>query len=133
MYLIHDAISSLPTKRSFNQSTTNTILEVSCLSNFVYRIYRHRRMYNKKSSSWYATPMRVAKGYDYIVDLQTEIVRRRIVDQEPIARRREMLPEDPRRIKKTLAPTTPPSTAELVRRHRTRMPKRLGHSSQSMN
>ena len=47
----------------------------------------------------------IVKGYDYIADLQTEIVRRRMVDQEPIARRREMLPEDPQWIKETLEPT----------------------------
>ena len=120
-------------RESFDKSNTNTILEISCLTNYVYHIYRHKRMYNKKSASWYATPMKVAKRYEYIMDLQIEIVRRRMVDKEPIARRREMLPEDPRRIKKTLAPTTPLSTPELVRRHRTRMPKRVGHSSQSTN
>ena len=47
----------------------------------------------------------IVKGYDSIVDLQTEIVRRRMADQEPIARWREMLPEDPQWIKETLAPT----------------------------
>ena len=54
-------------------------------------------------------------------------------DRESVLRRQEMMPEDPRRIKRTLAPTTPPPTAELVRRHRTRLVMRdlgVGPSSE---
>ena len=86
-------------------------------------------MYSKKSCNWYAVPMKVAKGYTYIGEIQSDIVKRRMADKEPIGRHREMLPGDPRRIKKTLAPSTPPPTAELVRRHRSRIAKQQGHSS----
>ena len=82
-------------------------------------------MYNKKSANWYAVPMKIAKDYGYITEIQTEIMRRRMVDRESILRRREMLPGDPRRISRTLAPISPPPTAELVKRHHTRMSKLL--------
>ena len=88
-------------------------------------------MYNKKSANWYAVPMKVAKDYGYITEIQTEIMRRRMVDRESILRRREMLPGDPRRISRTLAPISPPPTAELVKRHHTRMSKRLASSGQA--
>ena len=82
-------------------------------------------MYNKKSANWYAVPMKIAKDYCYMTEIQTEIMRRRMADRQSILRRREMLPNDPRRISRTLAPSSPPATAELVRRHHTRMSKRL--------
>ena len=90
-------------------------------------------MYNKKSGNWYAVPMKVVKTYSYIQELQASIVRRRMKDRESVLRRQEMMPEDPRRIKRTLALTTPPPTAELVRRHRTRLVMRdldVGPSSE---
>ena len=69
--------------------------------------------------------MKIAKEYGYITEIQTEIMRWRMADRQSILRRREMLPNDPRRISRTLAPSSPPPTAELVRRHHTRMSKRL--------
>ena len=81
-------------------------------------------MYSKKSGNWYAVPMKAPKKYQYIVEMQTDVVYRRMADTESVTRRRELMPEDPRRISRTLAPTSPPPTAELVRRHRTRMSKR---------
>ena len=88
-------------------------------------------MYSKKSGNWYAVPMKTPKQYQYIIEMQTDAVYRRMVDQESVTRRREMLPEDPRRISRTLAPTSPPPTAELVTRHRSRMSKRLRHTQAS--
>ena len=85
-------------------------------------------MYSKKSTNWYAVPVKVPKTYYYIVEMQTEIVKRRMADKEPIGRHIGMLPDDPRRIKKTLAPSSPPPTAELVRRHHSRMAKQQGDS-----
>ena len=79
-------------------------------------------MYSKKSGNWYAVPLKAPKKYKYIVEMQTDGVYRRMADTESVTRRRELMPEDPRR---TLAPTSPPPTAELVTRHRTRMSKRL--------
>ena len=79
----------------------------------------------KKSANWYAVPMKIAKDYGYVTEIQTEILRRRMLDRESVLRRREMLPNDPHRISRMLAPSSPPATAELVRRNHTRMLKRL--------
>ena len=65
-------------------------------------------MYNKKSANWYAVPMKIAKEYSYVTEIQTEIMRWRMVDRQSILRRLEMLPGDPRRISRTLAPSSPP-------------------------
>ena len=88
-------------------------------------------MYNKKSANWYAVPMKIPKDYGYVSEMQTEIMRRRMVDRQSVLRRREMLPGDPRRISRTLAPSSPPATSELVKRHHTRMAKRLASSGQA--
>ena len=82
-------------------------------------------MYSKKSGNWYAVPLKAPKKYKYIVEMQTDVVYRRMAETESVTRRRELTPEDLRRISGTLAPTSPPPTAELVRRHRSRMSKRL--------
>lgn len=82
-------------------------------------------MYSKKSGNWYAVPMKTRKSYSYIIDMQMDAVRRRMVDTESVSRRRELMAEDPRRISRTMAPTAPPPTAELVRRHRSRMSRNL--------
>ena len=50
-----------------------------------------------------------------------DAVRRRMADRELVTRRRKVMAEDPRRISQTMAPTGPPPTVELVRRHRSRM------------
>ena len=65
-------------------------------------------MYNKKSANWYAVPMKIAKEYSYVTEIQTETMRRRMVDRQSLLRRLEMLPGDPRRISRTLAPSSPP-------------------------
>ena len=82
-------------------------------------------MYSKQSGNWYAVPMKTPKQYQYIIDMQTDAVCRGMADMESVSRRREMMPEDSRRISGTLAPTTPPPTAEVMRRHRSRMSRRL--------
>ena len=46
--------------------------------------------------------------------MQTGAVCRRMADTESVSGRRVLMPEDPRRISRTQAPTTAPSTAELV-------------------
>ncbi|KAK2172336.1 hypothetical protein NP493_968g00004 [Ridgeia piscesae] len=48
-----------------------------------------------------------------IAKMKTDAVCRRMADTESVSRRRVLMPEDPRRISRTLAPTTPPPTAEL--------------------
>ena len=118
-------------------------------------------MYNKKSANWYAVPMKIAKEYGYVTEIQTETMRRRMVDRQSILRRLEMLPGGPRRISRTPALSSPPpprnsrvgeetpdthgQEAGLIRpsgspgsrctgcrkRHQTRMAKRLASSGQA--
>ncbi|KAK2193197.1 hypothetical protein NP493_14g07104 [Ridgeia piscesae] len=62
------------------------------------------------------------KDRPYLLIAAGEMV---MADIESVSRRREMMPEDSRRISGSLAPTTPPPTEELTRRHRSRMSRRL--------
>ena len=78
-------------------------------------------MYSKKSGNWYAVPIKTPKTYNYIIEMQMDAVSRRMADRELVTRRRKVMAEDPRRISLTMAPTAPPPTVELVRRHRSRM------------
>ena len=78
-------------------------------------------MYSKKSGNWYAVPIKTPKTYNYIIEMQMDAVRRRMADTELVTRRRKLMAEDTRRISRTMAPTAPPPTSELVRRHSSRM------------
>ena len=78
-------------------------------------------MYSKKSGKWYAVPIKTPTTYNYIIEMQMDAVRRRMADTALVARRRKVMAEDPRRMCNTMAPTAPPPTIELVRRHSSRM------------
>jgi len=63
-------------------------------------------MYSNRSGYWYAALIKTPTFYKYITYIQIDVVHRRMADIESISRR-ELMAEDPRRITRLLAATTP--------------------------
>ena len=78
-------------------------------------------MYNKRTKSHFAVKVKVAKEYTYIPDLLQEILEKRANTPGALDQPAVMSASDPRRISATLAGDDPPSVAELVQRHSSRM------------
>ena len=81
---------------------------------FMVIVYSYRRQSNKRNGEWYAIPIKEAKTFGYIQDLQAEIVTARRTDMVAMSRRREMEPEDPRPISATLSKIPPRPTKVLI-------------------
>ena len=77
-------------------------------------------MYNKRTASWYAVPVKENKTYHYIKDLQLRILETRQQVRGPLAQPARLGHADPRLIGATIAATEAPSTEELVQRHASR-------------
>lgn len=71
-----------------------------------------RRQFQKKTGRWTVYALKVAKDYNYIPDLQAEIVRRRLQADVGMPRRRVRRPEDPRTL--GLLPSVPPPSIDSI-------------------
>lgn len=79
---------------------------VICLISF-------RRLYNKNARRYSVYALKSEKNYSYIPELQERILKRRLVTEVGMPRRRSLRPDDPRRL--GLVPPIPaPATSELV-------------------
>lgn len=74
---------------------------------------RQHRTFNKKSGRWSVSPVKVNKSYDHIHILQERIVEARLNDQQGMGHSVVLDGDDPRRLRKTIAPTDPRPTVEL--------------------
>ena len=71
-------------------------------------------MHNKKSNRWTVVPYKTEKQYNYIPSLIRKSIQLRLEDRVGMQRRVVLSPHDPRVVSGNIAPTQPPSTAELV-------------------
>lgn len=67
----------------------------------------------KKSSRWSVYPVKVKKDYNYIPELKTKALVLRMQDRIGM-KKKELEPEDPRRLSAHLAPVEPKPTGQLV-------------------
>jgi len=72
------------------------------------------RTYSKRTGRWSAGPVKAAKTYMYISQLQLTITQACIDDMQPLARKKVLAPSDPRTIRPTIAATLPEATSVLV-------------------
>ena len=77
-------------------------------------------MYNKRTATWYAVPVKENKTYHYIKDLQLRIRETLQQVRGPLAQPVRLGDTDPLLIDATIANTEAPSTEELVQRHASR-------------
>ena len=68
-------------------------------------------------------PVKEAKRYTYIPELQERILKACLDDKKPLRRRRVRPDNDPRNIQEVIAATKPPPTKELVAAHKSRFGK----------
>ncbi|XP_077978404.1 uncharacterized protein LOC144433886 [Glandiceps talaboti] len=74
----------------------------------------NQRRYNKNSHRWSVCPVKTTKTYPHIRQLKQSILQKRLVDRQGMQRKKELEPQDPRRLSAHLAPTSPQPTAALV-------------------
>ncbi|XP_073720185.1 uncharacterized protein [Misgurnus anguillicaudatus] len=72
-----------------------------------------RRLYSKKSKRYRVHTVKVSKEYNYIPQLQRQILGTRLKSSGGLPRRRSLRPDDPRTLG-LLTGVVPPSTAELA-------------------
>lgn len=80
----------------------------------------YRRSWSKSAGDWTVVPVKADKDYKYISNLQKDVIYARLEDHRPMKRKREVAPEDPKKIAKTIAPIPPPPTSELAEKKITR-------------
>lgn len=74
----------------------------------------YKKLYSKRTNTWSVYAEKVPKEYSYIKDILTDIIERRLGDEEPLKRHIPMAQEDPRRIAPTTAKVPPPKTADIL-------------------
>ncbi len=77
-------------------------------------------MYNKRTKQWTIVPEKAPKEYNYISELQEQILQNRLQDERSVTRKRPLRSDDPRKIARTIASVPPPATQDLVARHKSR-------------
>jgi hypothetical protein len=104
-----------------------------CFSNFhfifpnimsvITQSFRRKRVYSKAAGNWSTRPVKKPKEYTYITGLITEVINEFTIGKKRISDKCEQLPEDPKRIRSTIAPVTPPPTSILRDQHVSRLRK----------
>ncbi|XP_062581910.1 uncharacterized protein LOC134243692 [Saccostrea cucullata] len=84
---------------------------------------QQHRTFNKKSGRWSVTPVKVEKNYEHVHKLMESIVVARLNDEEGMSGPVVLGADDPRRLSKTIAPTEPKPTEELLQEKVSRFPK----------
>ncbi|XP_070565952.1 uncharacterized protein [Ptychodera flava] len=74
----------------------------------------YKRIYNKKSGRWIASPLKVEKTYPHIRELKKGVIQMRLADEVGMYRPMVLEDSDPRRISANLAPVIPPPVSTLV-------------------
>ena len=75
-----------------------------------FRLHRH---YSKRNNNWTSYVEKVPKQYTYIPQLITTMIDHFADSVEPLTSPVVMSPKDPRKGKRTLSATAPPSTKSL--------------------
>lgn len=74
----------------------------------------YHKLYSKRSGNWRAEPVKVKKDYSHLQILMADVLRRREEDVQPILRRIEISPSNPKNIAPTIALKESPATSDLV-------------------
>lgn len=75
---------------------------------------RYHKLYSKRSGNWRVEPIKVSKDYKHLDVMLVDIFKRRAEDEEPITRKTEVSPSNPRNLAKTIALKDSPLTSDLV-------------------
>ena len=67
--------------------------------------------------------MKAAKTYDYLTVIMADVLKRKVDDTEPVVRRIEVSPANPKNLAPTIALRAAPPTSELVKTRMGRMRK----------
>ena len=78
-------------------------------------------MYSKSAKHWHAVPCKVPKKYKYLGEILDCI--RDAMMKVNLSSSIPLQEDDPRHIKPTIAPKTPPPTQELVEKRKSRFEK----------
>ena len=96
------------------ENSVKISLNINIFTQLTMSNYSYNRVFSKARNNWSAVPKTVPKEYSYMQGLVSEVVRE-ISEGLVILREKAGLSmDDPRRIAATIAPNTPPPTAELV-------------------
>ncbi|XP_063956776.1 uncharacterized protein LOC129269419 isoform X1 [Lytechinus pictus] len=79
-----------------------------------------RAKWSKHAGDWVTTKVRTAKKYTYMPGMVSRILERRCRDDQPLHRPAVMLPNDPRQIRKSLAPLPRPPMENLLEKKKSR-------------
>ncbi|XP_041364443.1 uncharacterized protein LOC121379856 [Gigantopelta aegis] len=101
--------------------TRNYLAAIAQRKKEIFINFRYHRIYSKRSKTWSVVPVLEKKLYQYIPELLTQILQKRIDEayltmQCPVT----MSQDDPRRISRTIAEVEPESTEVLVSKKRSR-------------
>ncbi|CAG2224540.1 unnamed protein product [Mytilus edulis] len=90
----------------------------------VYRVRnRWRRGFNKKSSRWSVQEIKEKKRYPHLSDVIHSILTARLIDEVGMNRNVVLEADDPRRIKRNIAPIPPPPTQQIALEQKARSNK----------
>lgn len=89
-------------------------IKIGTLLNIKKIFFRYQRYYSKTGIQWSVYAKKEDKTYHHVPTIIRTIVENRL--QDPVGMNRKVLlaVNDPRRVSAVLAPTMPPSTADLV-------------------
>ena len=88
---------------------------------------RFHRKYNKASGQFTVARIRPNKTYDYIPELLTRVLTRRISEKANVNDPTKISDKHPAHIAPTIAPLPPPPTAELANKQHSRTGKITNH------
>ena len=77
---------------------------------------RITRKYNPRTRQWDVKIVKIEKGYEYIPELISRILNRRINDLESVTRHISLNESNPALISPTIAHVPPPKTKEIIQR-----------------
>lgn len=80
----------------------------------LFSSHRYQRHYSKRNNTWSAVPVKVKKDYSYINDMLRKMIKEMVDFKGPLPRNVEMDTHDPRRLKRSIAISSPPPTRELA-------------------
>nr|XP_022297617.1 uncharacterized protein LOC111106988 [Crassostrea virginica] len=78
------------------------------------------RTFSKKSGRWTVFQRKVKKTYNHVNDIFFKILEMRLEMEEGMHRPAELSARDPRRLSRTIAPKSPPPTAEIALQKKSR-------------
>ncbi|KAL5017769.1 hypothetical protein ScPMuIL_005150 [Solemya velum] len=82
---------------------------------------RYQRNFNKKSGRWAVHPVKEKKTYAHVEQLLETVAENRLADKAGMGKKAVLASTDPRNIRKTIAPVTPPPTSQLVETQKSRL------------